>query len=85
LLTGFIHTDLEVLNRTDSENDIILEIHHIRNYEEFSCIENSLKCYNENEDCEEAIVEQIAAKRRKTLEDQETDEGDTTECEQANK
>jgi hypothetical protein len=46
--------------------DVILEMHHNGNYEEFSCINSSLQCYNENEDCEEAIVEQIAAKHQKT-------------------
>jgi hypothetical protein len=41
----------------------------------------SLQCYNENEDCEDAIVEQIATKCQKTSEYQETDEDDTTERE----
>jgi hypothetical protein len=35
--------------------------------------------FNENEDCEGAIVEQIAAKHQKTSEYQETDEDDMTE------
>jgi hypothetical protein len=47
----------------------------------FPCIDNSLQCYNENEDCEEAIVEQIAAKHQKTSDDQETDEDNTTKHE----
>jgi hypothetical protein len=47
----------------------------------FSCIDNSLQCYNENEDCEDATVEQIAAKHQKTSEYQETDQDDTTERE----
>jgi hypothetical protein len=51
------------------------------NCEEFSCIDNSLQCKNENEDCEDAIVEQSAAKHQKTSEYQETDEDDTTERE----
>jgi hypothetical protein len=42
---------------------------------EFSCIDNGHQCYNENEGCEGAIVEQIAAKRK------ETDVDDTTERE----
>jgi hypothetical protein len=42
-------------------------VHHIANYE-FSGINSSLQCYNENEDCEEAVVEQIAAKHQKTSE-----------------
>jgi hypothetical protein len=58
-----------------------LEIHHVRNYEEFSCIHSSLQCYNKNEDCEEAIVEQISAEHNKTSEAQESDEDDTTERE----
>jgi hypothetical protein len=49
-------------NKANSENDVILEVRHIGNYKEFSCIYNSLQCNNENEDCEEAIVEQILAK-----------------------
>jgi hypothetical protein len=35
-----------------------------------------------NFDCEEAVVEQTATKHQKTSESQETDEDDTTECEQ---
>jgi hypothetical protein len=45
------------------------------NCEEFSCIDNSLQCYNENENCEDAIAQQIAAKY------QNTDKDDTTERE----
>jgi hypothetical protein len=63
-----------------SENDVILQIHHIGNYEKFSCINHNLQCYNENEDCEEATVEQIAVKHQKTSEDLETD-GDMIERE----
>jgi hypothetical protein len=44
-------------NKADSENDVILEMHHIWNYEDFSCISSSLQCYNENGDREEATVE----------------------------
>jgi hypothetical protein len=69
---------LEMSNKANSENDVILEI---SNYEEFSWIDSSLQCYNGNEDCEEAVVEEIAAKRQKTSEDQETDEDDTTDRE----
>jgi hypothetical protein len=70
----FKHLDLEMPNKADSENDI-LEIL------KFSCMHNSLQCYNENYDCEDVIVEQIAAKHQKTSKDQETDEDDTTKCE----
>jgi hypothetical protein len=68
-------------DKANSENDIILEMHHFGNHEEFTCIGNSLQCYNENEDCEDAIVEQIAVKHQKTSEYQETDEDDVTEHE----
>jgi hypothetical protein len=44
-------------NKANSENYVKLELHHIGNYEEFLYIDNNLQCYNENEDCEEAIVE----------------------------
>jgi hypothetical protein len=67
--------------KADSENDVILEMHHVGNYEKFSCIDNSLQCYNENKDCEKATAERIAAKHQKTPEYQETDEDDTTELE----
>jgi hypothetical protein len=46
-----------MLNKANSENDVILEMHYFGSYKEFSCINNSLQCYNENEDSEEAIVE----------------------------
>jgi hypothetical protein len=45
-----------MLSKVDSENDIMLEM-LTRNYEEFSSIKSSLQCCNENEDCEEAVVE----------------------------
>jgi hypothetical protein len=48
----------------------------------FHALTSSLQCYNENEDCEDTIVDQIAAKHQKISEYQETDEDDTTECEQ---
>jgi hypothetical protein len=56
-------------------------MHHDGNYEEFSCIDNSLQCYNKDKDCEEAVVEQIAAQHKKISEDQESDEDGMTECE----
>jgi hypothetical protein len=43
-------------------------MHHIRNYEEFPFIDNSLQCNNKNEYSEEATVEKIAAKHQKTSE-----------------
>jgi hypothetical protein len=47
LLTGFKHSDLEMLNKANTENDIILELDNIRNYKEFSCNENNFQCLNE--------------------------------------
>jgi hypothetical protein len=70
---------LKILNKVDGKIDILLEIYHVGNYEKFLCLNHSLQCYNENEDCVEVIVEQIAVKHQKTSEDQETDEGDMTE------
>jgi hypothetical protein len=59
---------------------VILEVHHIGNYDEFS-LSTVVFCYNKDEGCEEAVVEQIAAKHRKTSDDQQTDEEDATEHE----
>jgi hypothetical protein len=44
-------------NTADSENDVILEMQRLGNNEQFSFSDNSLQCCNENEDCEDAIVE----------------------------
>jgi hypothetical protein len=35
LRTGFKHSDLDVPNKADSENYVIMEMHHFDNYEEF--------------------------------------------------
>jgi hypothetical protein len=37
---GFKHSDLQMPNKADSENDVILEMHHVGNYEGFSRIFN---------------------------------------------
>jgi hypothetical protein len=50
-----------MLYKAGRGNDI-LETCHVGNYEEFSCRDNSLQCFNENEDCEESVIEQIAVK-----------------------
>jgi hypothetical protein len=67
-----------MLNKVSSGNGVILEMHHIRNYEELSFINSSHQCYSENEDSEEATVEQISVKHQKTS---ETDEDNVTEHE----
>jgi hypothetical protein len=61
---AFKHSVLDTPNKADSEN-YILEIHQVGNYAEFSNIDYRLHCYNENEDCGEAVVEQTAAKHQK--------------------
>jgi hypothetical protein len=40
---------------------------------EFICINNSLQFYNEQDDCEDTVVEQIAPTHHMTSEDQESD------------
>ncbi|XP_021923805.1 uncharacterized protein LOC110831757 isoform X2 [Zootermopsis nevadensis] len=77
----FKHPGSEMPETTDSENDAILEMQHVRNYEEFACINNSFQCYKENEDYRDAIVEQIATKHQNTPDDQEGDEDDAPELE----
>jgi hypothetical protein len=57
--------DLEMLNKANSENAVLLEMHHVRNYGEFLCINNRHQCYNGNEDCEKTTLEQVAVKRQK--------------------
>jgi hypothetical protein len=42
-----------------------MKMHHVGNYEGFSCIFYNDQCDNENEDCEEANVEQNSAKMRR--------------------
>jgi hypothetical protein len=79
---GFKHSDFEMPKKANSESDTILEAQHVRNYEDFSCTNNRLQCYNENEDYEEATVEQIAAEHQMASVDQETDKNDTTKREQ---
>jgi hypothetical protein len=68
-------------NRADSENDVILEMHHLWKYEEFSCIDDSFQCYNGNEDYDEGTDEQIVTKHQKILEDQGSNEDGPTESE----
>jgi hypothetical protein len=39
---------------------VILETHHVGNCEEFSCTDNNIQSYNENEGRREGTIEQIA-------------------------
>jgi hypothetical protein len=75
----FKHSSLDMPNMSNIENEAILELQRIRKYEGFVCFENSIQCCNENGECEDAIVEEIAAKQQETSEDQGSDEVDTPE------
>jgi hypothetical protein len=68
---GFKHSDSELPNKIDSKNDVKLEIHLIGNYEEFSYSDSSVRCFNEYEDCEDVVVEEIAEKHQKMTEGQD--------------
>jgi hypothetical protein len=35
---GFKHSDLEIPDKADSENDVILEMRHVGNYEDYDFI-----------------------------------------------
>jgi hypothetical protein len=76
----FKHSDLEMADKAHSEMTSYYK-YTTSKITKFSCIDNSLQCYNENKDCEDATVEQIGAKHQKTSEYQETDEEDTIDCE----
>jgi hypothetical protein len=57
-------------------------ISEVRNCEEFEGIDNNVECYNENEDCEDEMVESILSKHQDDeLEGMESDEDDTSELE----
>ncbi|KFM64333.1 Tigger transposable element-derived protein 4, partial [Stegodyphus mimosarum] len=76
---GFKHLVLEmdVDMFIESENDGgHVELQQVQNCEEFLSIDNELQCYNENEDCEAAIVARVTAKHTAASEDQESDDDD---------
>jgi hypothetical protein len=65
-----------------TEYEAISELQKFRNCEEFEGIDNNVECYNENEDCEDEIVESILSKHQdEELEGEESDEDDTSELE----
>jgi hypothetical protein len=64
------------------EYEAFSEVQKVRNYEEFEGIDNHVECYNENQDCEDEIVESILSKHQdEELESEESDEDDTSELE----
>jgi hypothetical protein len=44
----FKHSDLEMPSKVDSENGVMLEMHHFGNYKQFSFIDSSVQYYNKN-------------------------------------
>jgi hypothetical protein len=70
---GFKQSNLEMSNKVDVENDILLEMHHVGNYKEFSYSAVVFSVIMKVK-TGEASVQQIAAKCHKTSEDQATEE-----------
>ncbi|KII66804.1 hypothetical protein RF11_15273 [Thelohanellus kitauei] len=69
---GFRPLDIsEILS--NEENEDMLPV-RIINYEEFSTIDNNLPCYDNNEDCDDLIVEGIKSKHEKFEEDDDNDD-----------
>jgi hypothetical protein len=76
------HSGLEIPETAKSEYEAISEVQNGRNYEEFQDIDNNVECYNENEDCEDEIVESILSRHQdEELEGEESDKDDTSELE----
>ena len=78
---GFKNLTLESTDKSYTNNIITQELPQITNWEEFLSIDNNLACYNENENCDQAIIEQIITERSGTAEIVESDENDTSENE----
>jgi hypothetical protein len=80
---GLKHSGLGIPETDKGEYEAFSEVQKVRNYEEFEGIDNNVECYNENEDCEDEIVESILSKHQdEELEGKESDEDDTSELEQ---
>ena len=62
----------------DSENNEILQV-RIINCTEYLSIDNNIECFDENEDCEDSIVEHMLATNPKLGEAQESDDEDPPE------
>jgi hypothetical protein len=56
---GLKHSGLEMSETAKSDYETISEVQKFWNYEEFEGIDNNVECYNENEDCEDDMVESI--------------------------
>ncbi|XP_035209659.1 uncharacterized protein LOC118184117, partial [Stegodyphus dumicola] len=61
-------------NLSNEENEDMLQVPICINYEEFSTIDNNLPCYDDNENCEDSIVEGIKSKHGKLDEDDDDED-----------
>jgi hypothetical protein len=72
---GLKQSGLEMHETAKSEYEAIAEVQKVRNYEDFEGIDNNVECYNENEDCEDEIVESTLSKHQdEELEGEKSDE-----------
>ena len=74
---GFEKPELE-LDAHDNEDQGVSEVQCVENYEQFDSIDDTVSCYNENDHCEDDILEQIAEDRQNTMHTAE-DEDDMPE------
>ena len=74
---GFEQPKLE-LDAHDNEDQGVSEVQCVENYEQFDSIDDTVSCYNENDHCEDDILEQIAEERQNTMHTAE-DEDDMPE------
>ena len=74
---GFEQPELE-LDAHDNEDQGVSEVQCVENYEQFDSIDDTVSCYNENDHCEDDILEQIAEERQNTMHTAE-DEDDMPE------
>ena len=74
---GFEQPELQ-LDAHDNEDQGVSEVQCVENYEQFDSIDNTVSCYNENDHCEDDILEQIAEERQNTMHTAE-DEDDMPE------
>ena len=63
---GFEQPELE-LDAHDNEDQGVSEVQCVENYEQFDSIDDTVSCYNENDHCEDDILEQIAEERQNTM------------------
>ena len=68
---SFRHCDFEQpeleLDAHDNEDQGVSEVQCVEDYEQFDSIDDTVSCYNENDHCEDDILEQIAEERQNTM------------------